>query len=485
MLAKRVTASPVSFPPPAQIEIIPCKICGDKSSGIHYGVITCEGCKGFFRRSQQGKSIYSCSQQQSCQIDRSSRNRCQHCRLQKCLSLGMSRDAVKFGRMSKKQRDILQAEVQKLRLREQKAEVSASQRSPEPQVEQPSSTSPELPHTIQHSAWTGHGRWESSCSSCPCSMPRMQLQRNPIVLHPHMPENTQTEATLRKSYLRVQQLHTEHVRPNVLQSLEPYCSLNFSSCLPPECMVSAAELELLMQNVVFAHQETCQFRQENLQVLRWETFSPEELANFHQKPMDQMWERCVCHVTNAIQYIVEFAKRLSGFMDLNPNDQIVLLKAGAMELLLIRMSRAFNCYNNTIFFDGKYAQLEVFHALGCDDLINSMFDLCQSLCALNLSEHEMAIFSAMTLLDPSRPWLQEKQKVETLHRKLHLAFRHLLRRTHREGILTKLPQKERLSAICQLHMEKLNIFRQMYLGVAWERFPPLYKELFILEPENS
>ncbi|TNN51652.1 Nuclear receptor ROR-alpha [Liparis tanakae] len=75
-----------------QIEIIPCKICGDKSSGIHYGVITCEGCKGFFRRSQQSNAAYSCPRQKNCLIDRTSRNRCQHCRLQKCLAVGMSRD---------------------------------------------------------------------------------------------------------------------------------------------------------------------------------------------------------------------------------------------------------------------------------------------------------------------------------------------------------------------------------------------------------
>merc|ERR1739842_112403 len=76
----------------AQIEIIPCKVCGDKSSGVHYGVITCEGCKGFFRRSQSSVVNYQCPRQKNCVVDRVNRNRCQSCRLQKCLSLGMSRD---------------------------------------------------------------------------------------------------------------------------------------------------------------------------------------------------------------------------------------------------------------------------------------------------------------------------------------------------------------------------------------------------------
>ncbi|KAF1768401.1 hypothetical protein GCK72_000213 [Caenorhabditis remanei] len=105
----------------AQIEVIPCKVCGDKSSGVHYGVITCEGCKGFFRRSQSSIVNYQCPRQKNCIVDRVNRNRCQYCRLKKCIELGMSRDAVKFGRMSKKQREKVEDEV---RMHKQLAEAS-------------------------------------------------------------------------------------------------------------------------------------------------------------------------------------------------------------------------------------------------------------------------------------------------------------------------------------------------------------------------
>ncbi|XP_034947645.1 probable nuclear hormone receptor HR3 isoform X2 [Chelonus insularis] len=109
-----ISSSQLASPPitgTAQIEIIPCKVCGDKSSGVHYGVITCEGCKGFFRRSQSSVVNYQCPRNKNCVVDRVNRNRCQYCRLQKCLRLGMSRDAVKFGRMSKKQREKVEDEV--------------------------------------------------------------------------------------------------------------------------------------------------------------------------------------------------------------------------------------------------------------------------------------------------------------------------------------------------------------------------------------
>lgn len=110
-----------------------CMICNDRASGFHYGVLACEGCKGFFKRvckeqlKQNVNDLESTAEQQqqqqddsttgslisqqskrhcvfggNCEINVRTRNRCQYCRIQKCLELGMSKDGIKLGRRSKK-----------------------------------------------------------------------------------------------------------------------------------------------------------------------------------------------------------------------------------------------------------------------------------------------------------------------------------------------------------------------------------------------
>ncbi|XP_061489918.1 nuclear receptor subfamily 5 group A member 2 isoform X4 [Rhineura floridana] len=76
-----------------------CPVCGDKVSGYHYGLLTCESCKGFFKRTVQNNKRYTCIENQSCQIDKTQRKRCPYCRFQKCLSVGMKLEAVRADRM--------------------------------------------------------------------------------------------------------------------------------------------------------------------------------------------------------------------------------------------------------------------------------------------------------------------------------------------------------------------------------------------------
>ncbi|VDK48545.1 unnamed protein product [Cylicostephanus goldi] len=82
-------------PPLASSPTLSCAVCGDVSSGKHYGILACNGCSGFFKRSVRRRLIYRCQAGTgSCIVDKAHRNQCQACRLKKCLSKGMNKDGV-------------------------------------------------------------------------------------------------------------------------------------------------------------------------------------------------------------------------------------------------------------------------------------------------------------------------------------------------------------------------------------------------------
>lgn len=96
----------------------PCRVCQDRASGFHYGVNTCEACKGFFRRSIMKKQQYICVGNGDCKTTHGNRTTCSACRYKKCIEVGMSKDAIKTGRYTHELRSKNILEVKSLRMQE-------------------------------------------------------------------------------------------------------------------------------------------------------------------------------------------------------------------------------------------------------------------------------------------------------------------------------------------------------------------------------
>uniref|UniRef100_A0A8B9YF48 Peroxisome proliferator-activated receptor gamma n=1 Tax=Bos mutus grunniens TaxID=30521 RepID=A0A8B9YF48_BOSMU len=292
--------------PSNSLMAIECRVCGDKASGFHYGVHACEGCKGFFRRTIRLKLIYDrCDL--NCRIHKKSRNKCQYCRFQKCLAVGMSHNAIRFGRMP-------QAEKEKLL-----AEISSD-------IDQLNPESADLRALAKH-------LYDSYIKSFPLTKAKARA-----IL---------TGKTTDKS---------------------PFVIYDMNSLMMGE------------DKIKFKH------------------ISP--LQEPSKEVAIRIFQGCQFRSVEAVQEITEYAKNIPGFVNLDLNDQVTLLKYGVHEIIYTMLASLMN-KDGVLISEGQgFMTREFLKSLRkpFGDFMEPKFEFAVKFNALELDDSDLAIFIAVIIL---------------------------------------------------------------------------------------
>ncbi|XP_069770079.1 nuclear receptor subfamily 1 group D member 2-like isoform X2 [Narcine bancroftii] len=453
--------------------ILLCKVCGDMASGFHYGVHACEGCKGFFRRSiQQNIQYKKCLKNENCSIMRMNRNRCQQCRFKKCLAVGMSRDAVRFGRIPKREKQRMLIEMQSAMKNIVNNQLNSFVQT-EFLCEENSfhqSQTKILQKGEDHEIGTA-SRALKETFSCSQDKPdkilkavQFQNTENPqqtvddkwLTGHPMNGVNgihCFNNANHEKVYI-TNEICPNGICPNgQIERVSRLCH-TFPSASVQKVF---AEDGILQGSKPTEHSWTTE--------RRMHLVCPMSLSPYvsPDKSEQEIWEEFSMSFTPAVREVVEFAKRIPGFQNLSQHDQVSLLKAGTFEVLMVRFAALFDVQDRTVtFLSGKSYGMEELQLLGAGELLMSMFEFSEKLSALHLGEEEMSLFTAVVLVSADRSGIKNINSVEQLQETLIRALRTLIMKNHpnESTIFTKLLLKlPDLRSLNNMHSEELLAFK--------------------------
>ncbi|KAM4735644.1 nuclear receptor subfamily 1 group D member 2a [Anableps anableps] len=486
--------------------VLLCKVCGDVASGFHYGVHACEGCKGFFRRSiQQNIQYKKCLKMENCTIMRINRNRCQQCRFKKCLAVGMSKDAVRFGRIPKreKQRMLLEMQNAMNNMMSKNGQLHGmlhDDQSPPLPIEAISSDASSSSSSSSSSSTSD----SSSCSNP--SSPQYPQDSESVV---SMDTNSSSASSCGSDSSEDEGAVTVNGQQPDAFTFPQQRSPSQGRASPPSVSSCGGRMEERQQgssncwngspavggyqrcpysNPAYREERAAFHQQQQLGCDPSEDNHSQNAFSYDgpngcmksraylvcpmntspyvdpNKPSQEIWEEFSLSFTPAVREVVEFAKRIPGFRDLSEHDQVSLLKAGTFEVLMVRFASLFNMAERTVtFLSGKRYSLDTLRSLGAGELLNSMCEFSEKLAALRLNEDEMSLFTAVVLVSADRSGIQDLNSVEALQDKLIWALRNLVMQNHSEEsattftkLLLKLPE---LRSLNNMHSEELLSFK--------------------------
>uniref|UniRef100_A0A1A8BE66 Thyroid hormone receptor beta n=1 Tax=Nothobranchius kadleci TaxID=1051664 RepID=A0A1A8BE66_NOTKA len=421
-----------------------CVVCGDKATGYHYRCITCEGCKGFFRRTIQKNlnPTYACKYEGKCVIDKVTRNQCQECRFKKCIAVGMATDLVLDDSKRLAKRKLIEENRERRRKEE-----------------------------LQKTAWD---RLEPT-------QEEWDLIR--LVTEAHMATNAQGN-------------HWKQKRKFLsLQSVRCDRALGFYGGIP-ECGIPAGIRSgsrhrnspgLSVEEAMLLNEITCNlFYTSDQSAAGVKDTKPEDFGQgsvgnaLEENKVDiEAFSQFTKIITPAITRVVDFAKKLPMFCELPCEDQIILLKGCCMEIMSLRAAVRYDPESETLTLNGEMAvtrgQLK---NGGLGVVSDAIFDLGISLASFDLDDSEVALLQAVILLSSDRPGLTSVDRIERCQEEFLLAFEHYINsRKHKVAhfwpkLLMKVTDLRMIGAC---HASR---FLHMKVECPTELFPPLFLEVF-------
>ncbi|XP_075870855.1 bile acid receptor isoform X2 [Nelusetta ayraudi] len=346
-----------------------CVVCGDKASGYHYNALTCEGCKGFFRRSITKNAVYKCKSGGNCEMDMYMRRKCQECRLRKCKEMGMLAEC-------------LLTEIQCKSKRLRKNTKASPGESPGDEAEGMDNT-----------------------------------------------DNKQVTSTTR---------------------------------LAKEKVEITKEQLALIKAIVVAY-EKHQIPPDVAKKLLQDQYSTDE--NFLL--LTEM-------ATSQVQVLVEFTKNIPGFLSLDREDQIALLKGSAVEAMFLRSAQVFNRKmpnGHTDVLEERIRKSGI-----SDEFITPMFNFYKSIGELHMVLEEQALLTTITILTPDRPFVKDHGAVEKIQENMLDVLRKMCVLHHPQDpqyFARLLGRLTELRTLSHYHAEMLTSWR-----VNDHKFTPLLCEIW-------